>query len=152
VQEALPKQGLAITQFPVSSDPEMVSVVTVLGHKSGQWMRGTLTMRPVKSDPQGIGSALTYCRRYALAAVAGVAPEDDDGNAASVKPGEEAAPPRITEQQLSTLRDLCAETETDEGNFAQWLKVDELPNLPARDYQRAVHALEKKRAKVAAPC
>jgi hypothetical protein len=47
---------------------------------------GTLTMKPVKSDPQGIGSCITYARRYSLAAMVGVAPEDDDGNAASQKP------------------------------------------------------------------
>jgi hypothetical protein len=148
VQAALPKHGLSVSQFPVSQDPELVSVVTVLGHKSGQWMRGTLTMRPVKPDPQGIGSATTYARRYALAAVAGVAPEDDDGERASSH--EAAPPPCITEHQLSALRDLCAATETDEAQFAMWLKVDSLENLPARDYQRAAKALEKKAAKAQA--
>jgi len=52
-------------------------------HQSGEWISGELEMTPVKSDPQGIGSAITYARRYTLASIAGVATEDDDGNAAS---------------------------------------------------------------------
>jgi hypothetical protein len=61
-----------------------VQVETRLLHTSGQWAADTLTLTvPVgKPDAQGIGSALTYARRYALAAFVGVAPEDDDGNAA----------------------------------------------------------------------
>lgn len=149
VQAALPKHGLSVSQFAVSEDPEIVTVITVLGHKSGQWMRGALSMRPVKADPQGIGSAITYARRYALAAVAGVAPEDDDANAASHAPNTQAAPAKITERQLSELRDLCADTGTEETQFAAWLKTDSLPNLPASDYARAVKALEKKQAKAA---
>jgi len=60
-----------------------VTVITTLAHSSGEWIRGSLTLRPVKDDPQGAGSAITYARRYALAAMVGVAPEDDDGEAAS---------------------------------------------------------------------
>ena len=52
-------------------------------HTSGQWIGGIYPIHPVKNDPQGEGSALTYGRRYALMALAGIAPEDDDGNAAT---------------------------------------------------------------------
>jgi hypothetical protein len=56
----------------------------MLIHSSGEWISETVTVRAQKDDPQGLGSALTYLRRYALAAVVGVtATEDDDGNAAS---------------------------------------------------------------------
>lgn len=82
--------GIAVIQGPGSEDGDMVTVHTLLCHSSGQWIRSALTMRPVKADPQGIGSCITYARRYALAAMCGVAPEDDDGNAASGK--TEAAP------------------------------------------------------------
>lgn len=60
---------------------------TVLAHSSGQWISGRYPVRPVKADPQGMGSAITYARRYALAAMVGVVSEeeDDDGNAASGK-------------------------------------------------------------------
>jgi hypothetical protein len=53
-------------------------------HKSGEWLGSHFTMKPVKNDPQGIGSCITYMRRYALAAILGLnIDEDDDGNQAS---------------------------------------------------------------------
>jgi hypothetical protein len=64
-------------------DDTGVTVVTTLAHSSGEWIRGRLKMLPKDMSPQGFGSAITYARRYALAAIAGVAQIDDDGNAAS---------------------------------------------------------------------
>jgi ERF superfamily. len=79
---ALNRAGLSLIQSP-SYDGSLVGVTTVLLHESGEWMEATLHMKPVKMDPQGIGSCITYARRYAALAIAGAAPEDDDGNAAS---------------------------------------------------------------------
>jgi hypothetical protein len=79
---ALNAAGVGVIQSP-SYDGEMVSVTTTLLHESGSSVTGTLSMRPSKPDPQGVGSAITYARRYALLAMTGAAPEDDDGNAAS---------------------------------------------------------------------
>jgi hypothetical protein len=89
----LTANGLSIIQ--TTDDSQGVTVVTTLAHSSGQWIRGRLTMRPVKDDPQGIGSAITYARRYALAAMVGVAPEDDDGNAASGRNNNNANVPDV---------------------------------------------------------
>lgn len=58
-------------------------LITTLAHSSGEWFRSTYPINPIKNDPQGIGSAITYARRYALAAIAGASTEDDDGNQAS---------------------------------------------------------------------
>lgn len=77
----LTRNGLAITQTTLPTDGKCVSVVTTLMHASGQWISGTLTMVPTKPDPQGIGSSLSYARRYALSAIVGVCPEDDDAEA-----------------------------------------------------------------------
>lgn len=77
----LSSHGLSITQQPVN-DADRVGVVTTLLHDSGQWMRSTLWAKPKDGSPQSLGSAITYLRRYALAAAVGVAPDDDDGNAA----------------------------------------------------------------------
>lgn len=82
-KSALTKHGLSVVQVGDSDDPDVAGMTTILGHSSGQWIRGRMTMRPVKADPQGLGSCTTYLRRYCLAAMVGVAPEDDDGNAAS---------------------------------------------------------------------
>jgi hypothetical protein len=85
-QGPLSKNGLAVIQTPkttLTEDHTIISVETLLCHSSGEWISEELSAIPVKTDPQGIGSCITYLRRYALSAVAGVASEDDDGNAAS---------------------------------------------------------------------
>jgi hypothetical protein len=91
-RKPLSDNGLAIVQTTFGADPDTVTVETLLTHASGEWIKSCLSMRPTKADPQGIGSCLTYARRYSLAAMVGVAPEDDDGNAASQKPFESKAP------------------------------------------------------------
>lgn len=79
---ALSKNGLSVIQTP-DTTADGVFLYTTLAHSSGQWIRGVMPVRPVQDTPQGLGSALTYARRYSLASMVGVAPEDDDGNAAS---------------------------------------------------------------------
>lgn len=81
----LSSNGLAVIQTTVPSANGKVGVETILAHQSGEWISGLLEMTPVKADPQGVGSAITYARRYGLQAIVGIAPEDDDGNAASGK-------------------------------------------------------------------
>ena len=83
IRKPLTANGLAVAQtttYTASGDPV---IVTTLLHASGEWMRGELLVRPAKADPQSLGSAITYGRRYALMGVVGVAPADDDGVAAS---------------------------------------------------------------------
>jgi hypothetical protein len=80
-RESLTKNGLAVTQ-PTDVTDSGVIIETVLLHKSGEWIAGRLLLKPTKQDPQGIGSAITYGRRYALAAMVGISPEDDDGEGA----------------------------------------------------------------------
>jgi hypothetical protein len=89
-RDALTANGLSVVQLP-GGNGAAVEMTTMLLHASGQWISCTGTFTAVKSDPQAIGSAITYARRYQLAAVVGVAPEDDDGNAASGT-GERPAP------------------------------------------------------------
>lgn len=92
VRKPLAENDLAVTQFlrtevggPDGRDQRLwVELDTMVLHKSGEWMMECLRMPVLKSDPQGIGSAATYARRYGLMAMLGVAPDDDDdGNAAS---------------------------------------------------------------------
>lgn len=86
-REALAENELAVVQVP-EGDVNGVVLTTLLIHSSDQWMKSVLKIKPVKADPQGIGSAITYARRYALAAMVGIASDDDDGNAASGNTGE----------------------------------------------------------------
>lgn len=107
----LAANGLSVIQ--TMDDSQGVTVVTTLAHSSGEWIRGRLTMKPVKDDPQGVGSAITYARRYALAAMVGVAPEDDDGNAASGRPAN---------------ADTKVEPKKEHGQLHGPLKITDLKN------------------------
>jgi hypothetical protein len=78
----LAANGIAVVQAPSTGDDGRVSVETMLVHSSGQWMSETVSVKPKDDGAQALGSVITYLRRYSLAAFAGVAPEDDDGNAA----------------------------------------------------------------------
>ncbi len=74
--------GLSIMQFPRLTE-EGVEIETLLSHSSGQWTSEILKMPVPRADAQGVGSAITYARRYALSAIAGTSPDDDDGQAAA---------------------------------------------------------------------
>ncbi len=91
-RDVLHRHGLAVVQTFSQTDGTYIDLTTTLVHESGEWISGTITMRPTKPDPQGLGSAATYARRYAYAAILGiVADDDDDGNAASA-PNNDRAP------------------------------------------------------------
>ena len=95
---ALSLNGLAVLQGPALVG-QGVSVTTRLLHSSGQWAESTLVLPMDKATAQGAGSAITYARRYALAAMVGVAPDDDDdGNAASQQQQRPAAKPEPPQQ------------------------------------------------------
>jgi hypothetical protein len=79
----LAENGLAVMQFPGEFVDGTMSLNTILTHSSGEYMSYLMSVPVTKPDAQGAGSALTYMRRYALAAVVGVVQADDDGNAAS---------------------------------------------------------------------
>jgi hypothetical protein len=83
VIDALNSNGLAVIQRPLL-DTTGVTFHTVFLHDTGEEIDGGILHLPAsKQDAQGYGSAATYCRRYGLMAACGIAPEDDDGNAAS---------------------------------------------------------------------
>ena len=84
VREVLPRHGLCVVQTMLPTDGTRAHVRTTLAHKSGQWFASECVM-PLdrQGGAQGMGSAITYARRYSLSAILGVvADEDDDGNGA----------------------------------------------------------------------
>lgn len=81
---ALAEQGIAVVQMPGNDSEGRVTIQTVLLHESGSLDCGTVaTTATVRggNEAQALGSAVSYLRRYSLAAICGVAQEDDDGNA-----------------------------------------------------------------------
>ncbi len=81
-RKPLSANEIAIIQCPSANETE-IGMVTMLVHASGQFFASRLSMVPRDNSPQSAGSAITYARRYSLMAMAGIAPEDDDGNDAS---------------------------------------------------------------------
>lgn len=84
-REPLAKNGLAVIQTVEQTAQGDSVLITTLSHSSGQWFQSVFPLRPVKNDPQGMGSAITYARRFSLSAIVGVYQTDDDGNQASGK-------------------------------------------------------------------
>lgn len=84
-REALASNHLSVSQAAGKDESGKLVLETRLIHSSGQWIESVMPLLLQKQDMQGLGSAMTYSRRFALAAIVGVAPEeeDDDGNEAS---------------------------------------------------------------------
>lgn len=99
-REPLSKNGLCIVQPVASHENGTVTVTTILGHSSGQWIATDLVMRTGSGTPQAVGTAIAYGRRYALQALICVASEDDDGAEASREP--ERNQPQQRRQQTTT--------------------------------------------------
>ena len=98
--------GLAIVQMP-SFDGGIASVETMISHSSGEWISSICSAPVSKQDAQGVGSAITYLRRYSLAAMCGIAQEDDDANSSvghAPQPQTQAKPqakPEISSERLA---------------------------------------------------
>ncbi len=130
--EPLAEHDLAIIQSP-RFNGQTVTVVTMLMHGSGQWMRDDLTLPMQKFDAQGAGSAITYARRYSYQSFVNVAAEaDDDGNAASGKDVKEATMPKPPAVKAT----LFHEPGTP---FPLWQAAQARPNT-ARDFEEKVEA------------
>jgi hypothetical protein len=134
VIDSLHKNGFALLQKTHECETG-VAVETILMHESGEQISGGILRVPAsKLDPQGYGSALTYARRYSLMAVCGIAPEDDDGNAAS-KPKKPMQIPANTagqdylekcgEQERALILDFAMEIEgaDDQGAFETYTRA-----------------------------
>jgi hypothetical protein len=116
VIDALNENGIYLMQSNHEADDGVI-VETVFIHESGETVSaGKLHVPASKLDAQGFGSALTYARRYSLMAACGIAPEDDDGNAASKKP---AAPVVITEKQIEETKKKLDKAK-EEGNLKSY--------------------------------
>ena len=86
VIDALHDNGIALIQHTAESDKGIIISTTFL-HRSGEiYEAGSLFVPAAQQTPQAYGSALTYARRYSLMTACGIAPEDDDGNAATYQP------------------------------------------------------------------
>tara|TARA_R110000868_G_scaffold325531_2_gene586331 strand:+ start:803 stop:1393 length:591 start_codon:yes stop_codon:yes gene_type:complete len=103
VMDALNENGIALMQKNHPHDGG-VCIETIFVHESGEQLSaGLLPVPATKQDAQGYGSAMTYARRYSVMAACGIAPEDDDGNAASNQRKPTGMAPNILKDWLLAI-------------------------------------------------
>ena len=112
-------------------------VKTVFLHESGDTLECSVPLIVGKNDMQGLGSAITYARRYGLMSMAGIAPEDDDGNAAAKAP-----PKAVSPDQFIKLRDKAQEAGVAEAKVASLGGVTDLQQFPADKLESAMKKLD----------
>lgn len=142
VEGALLDNGIALYQ-ETFEDATGVTVETVFLHESGDTIRcGKLHVPAAKQDPQGYGSALTYARRYSLMAACGIAPEDDDGNAASRAPAKSETVLLLTENQVADIEAMADEANVPVAKIYGAAKVGSLGEIPASTYGSIIKKLK----------
>lgn len=132
-RQALLAQGIWITQYPVPVEIGQLGLVTKMVHaETGQWQASLLVMPLSKKDPQGYGSAITYARRYALAALVGIVIEnDDDAESATDRQGESLTHLNSHERAVS---EPPKQDKRPAVSHSQWMM--KLPRLDGVQYQK----------------
>jgi hypothetical protein len=124
----------------------VLTVVTRINHRSGQWIEDSATIPYYGSNmAQAFGSASAYLRRYSAQAFAAIAQDDDDDGAEAGK--KEEKPRTVVGDDLETLRKKLIEAGADEAAFLKFFKVAALEELPLKDYAKAVGLLNQKAQK-----
>jgi len=113
IKPLLKKHGLAVAQFPDEN-----GLTTILMHNSGEWLYATSLIHAIKDDPQAVGSALTYARRYALSACLGISADEDDDAEVATRVKTPPSPQKATSKPVVTHR--ASEQEAGEVDIPQF--------------------------------
>ena len=126
----LVEHSLAITHTSTTAENGSVTVTALMVHApTGEWLTSSVTITPQQNTPQGVGSAMTYGRRYTLAALVGIVVDDDDDGHAASAPVKGAKPDELTSKKLlikqtlkvyrgedkDDIRGECLQLEANEG-------------------------------------
>lgn len=136
IREPLAKQGLGVVQMPMQDN----KLVTLLTHSGGGYIQFAHPMSPKKDDPQGIGSCITYNRRYCIAAVLGLAQQDDDGNDASGK----GAPAGLSDEQVSHIKSLLKKYSMQAKPILTHFKAADMHDIPPAKYSTVIAQITRK--------
>ncbi len=160
-RKPLSDSGLAVSQITKNDDKGIV-LETILMHSSGEWLSGEMSIFSLKNEPQAIGSAITYARRYALSAILGIAADDDDAEdamARSDKPKPAVTTPEasssrlITEAQIkevyASVKDKNISNELAKGYMQARFKKDSLKRFTTQEASQFIEDIEA--GKVAVP-
>ena len=147
-RDALSENGLAVIQTNEATD-EGVTVTTLLAHCSGQFVRSALRLQPKDTTPQGIGSCITYGRRYGLTSMVGIAQVDDDGNAASQRSTEitgdlSGVDPREALRAANAMRNILNDDITEQARALEVLDFHDDIKQRAELYMAASNEMSSK--------
>lgn len=171
-RSCLSKYQLAVAQT-IERDEFGMKLVTILGHSSGQWMSSSMPILSKDDTPQGVGSAITYARRYSLAALVGVAQYDDDAEAAMARTAkqekrqpispkdqittddvesvlgktvkQEKTYTVISKDQFKALEEMFKKLDkNDKEKFLNFMEVSSLNEVPIEKFKKSYSILEKK--------
>jgi len=146
----LSKHGLALSQEPVFQDG-LAGVITRIIHTGGESRESTLLLPLRDQSAQGVGSALTYARRYAVSSVLGIAADDDDDGQQASKPSNEKfasvkkqAPTKDWNKELADLMTKNKVTPEDVIEFSRkkGADLDSLKDLPPAFAKRLCEVFE----------
>jgi len=140
-RDALIENGIWLCQYPVPVDQaNSLGLVTKLTHaESGQWQSSLAVVPLPKADPQGMGSAITYARRYSLTAMLGMVTEDDDGEGAKngkKSPARPKLPVIPPESQKGQQRNPSTANNIPSPSNRQSASLENLPPLEGVTYQQ----------------
>lgn len=143
-RKVLSEHELAVIQTSCPVDGVNM-LITTLAHSSGQWMKALLPINPIKNDPQAMGSAMTYMKRYALAAIVGIATEDDDGERATRSNGNDKK--IITEKQANLLYSKLKEDPDYKNELESFFKKrgETLDKMPIEFFNNVLKKIEDRK-------
>ena len=166
VRDPLSKNGLAISQMPSTTQDGKFVLVTLLAHISGQWMAGEFPLISAKQDSQGIGSAMTYAKRYSLCGMIGIVADeeadsdDDDGEAAAgrghqARPQQQQAPvqaapvAKVGKPEIIALNNLIQNLDEESNrSFLDWINKNfnakSIQDIPQSCYEKCMVSLNTK--------
>ena len=145
IKAPLNDAGIMFMQTFAEGSPGFLSLTTRLLHTSGEWIEDTLTMPLTKHDAQGFGSAATYARRYALAAITGLYQADDDGTDAC-RPAPKPSPePTLSQDQITSITDLAKESGVTIVDICKTGKVSSLSEIKCASYNSLKAWIESKK-------
>jgi len=151
IGDKLAKENLAFYQYTdTNKEDKQTYLITVLAHTSGGHVSSSMPMQ-LNPDPKKIGANLTYYKRYALAALLGICPEEDtDANITEVtksevtkpKPAKKPAAKKIspiTDKQIAALHVFISKSKFTEEEFCAKIKIPTVNSLTWDKYERAVN-------------
>ena len=141
---ALSEQGIALHHSMIRDEYGMTMRTTLTHGATETQIHCDVPLIVAKNDMQGMKSATTYAKRIGLESLTGIAPEDDDGNAAAKAPPKDEPKKPMSVEQFDEITALIEQTEANEDKLCAYMKVQALHDLDAAGAEHVLALLRKK--------